>query len=250
MSLVHLVQLGRLAYRPALQAQHKFAQKLAEFRLKTPDNNRPRGFLLAVEHDPVYTIGLRDRRQYGGDAERLRNLGADYVETDRGGLITFHGPGQLVMYPVLDLAQFAGESGCRRDGRAGKVMGMRWYVHTLEQVVIDTLADRPLGVTAHRSPHTGVWTTDESGADRKVCAMGVHSKDLITSHGLALNCNVDLAWFNHIVPCGIPDKGVTSLTQVLDREVTAESVLPHLVRHFEKNFKCSVRTLESDHSES
>lgn len=125
MSLVQLVRLGRMAYGPALQAQRKFAQKLTDFRQDKPDNNTPRGFLLAVEHDPVYTVGLRDRRQYGGEADRLRNLGADYVETDRGGLITFHGPGQLVVYPVLDLAQFAGESGCRREGKAGKVMGMR-----------------------------------------------------------------------------------------------------------------------------
>ena len=127
----------------------------------------------------------------------------------------------------------------------------RWYVHTLEQVVIDTLAESPFQVATHRSPHTGVWveSTAEGGLDKKVCAMGVHSKDLITSHGLALNCDVDLTWFSHIVPCGIPDKGVTSLTEVLDTRVTTDSVLPHLVRHFERNFKCSVRE-ESESKDS
>ena len=126
--MVQLVKLGRLAYKPALEAQHKYAQKLVRNRREkrtAEEDNRPRGFLLAVEHDPVYTVGLRDRRGYGGDADRLRNLGADYIETNRGGLITFHGPGQLVVYPVLDLALFAGESGCKQSNKAGKVMGMR-----------------------------------------------------------------------------------------------------------------------------
>lgn len=241
---VQLVQLGRLAYSPALGVQHKFVQKLHEFRQSTQEADTPQGFLLAVEHEPVYTVGLRDRRGYRDQQDRLRSLGADYVETDRGGLITFHGPGQMVIYPILDLTRFIGQ-GCQTT-KAGRVMGMRWYVHTLEQSVMDTLAE--FQVETHRSPHTGVWTQIKGklSEERKICAMGVHSKDRITSHGLALNCDVDLAWFNHIVPCGIQGKGVTSLTQILNRQVTIQSVLPYFIRQFEKNFKCSVRTQETD----
>merc|ERR1719357_1142366 len=110
----------------------------------------------------------------------------------------------------------------RRHLKQLRVMGMRWYVHTLEQTVMDTL-HAAYGLKTHRSPHTGVWTTSggqDENEEKKICAMGVHNSDLVTSHGLALNCNIDLAWFDHIVPCGIEGKGVTSLTQELGRVTT------------------------------
>merc|ERR1711944_303214 len=113
-------------------------------------------------------------------------------------------------------------------------MGMRWYVDTLEQTVIDLLKEK-YSLEAHRSPHTGVWLgNEEKGDERKICAMGVHNSDLVTSHGLALNCNTDLAWFNHIVPCGITDvgTGVTSLTKELAVPVTIEDVEDKLLDHF------------------
>ena len=117
-------------------------------------------------------------------------------------------------------------------------MGMRWYVRTLEQTVIETLAAAEFNLAGFRSPHTGVWvnSTNPGMGECKICAMGVHNSDLVTSHGLALNCNVNLDWFGHIVPCGIPDKGVTSLSSELNKNITVQDVEPILIENFEKNF--------------
>ena len=117
-------------------------------------------------------------------------------------------------------------------------MGMRWYIKTLEQTVIDTLRSS-YGLESHRSPHTGVWVGEEE-EERKICAIGVHNSDLVTSHGIALNCNNDLEWFEHIVPCGIQGKGVTSLSVELGRTVSAEDAADEFVKQFERNFKCQV----------
>lgn len=269
--LIKLVQLGRMAYRPALAQQHKYVEMLSK-RSGTEEANAS-GYLLAVEHDPVYTVGMRARKDYRNQADTLTSrTGAEYVETDRGGLITFHGPGQMVIYPILDLKRFitadpdAAKVGCKT--KQGRVVGMRWYVHTLEQTVMDTLGDPAFGIPTHRSPHTGVWTsmntlhgsssTSLSNAsdscstphldaqEKKICAMGVHSSNLVTSHGLALNCNIDLDWFGHIVPCGIPDRGVTSISKVLDEEITIQTVLPHFIRHFQDKFQCSVQVDDTE----
>merc|ERR1712126_489459 len=125
---------------------------------------------------------------------------------------TFHGPGQLVVYPILNLRNFAPKAATRKS-----LLGMKWYINTLEQLIIHLCQDYE--VQANRSPHTGVWV-----GNNKICAMGVHNSNMVTSHGLALNCNTDLGWFNHIVPCGIQGAGVTSLTKELkkDKEVTVE----------------------------
>jgi len=263
--LIKLVQLGRMAYRPALAQQHKYVEKLS--KRGGYEEAEAAGYLLAVEHDPVYTVGMRARKDYRSQADTLTTrTGAEYVETDRGGLITFHGPGQMVIYPILDLKRFitndpeAAKVGCKT--KQGRVVGMRWYVHTLEQTVMDTLGDPAFGIPTHRSPHTGVWTSmtplqgsssststsNESDStphldaqEKKICAMGVHNSNLVTSHGLALNCNIDLDWFGHIVPCGIPDRGVTSISKVLGKEVTTQTVLPHFIRHFQDKFQCSIQ---------
>jgi len=265
MSIVQLVKLGqRVKYLPSLKIQQHYVDKVKNERLSRAscDGGRSRetsdggtvhgGYLLVVEHSPVYTVGIRDRKLYAEEAEKVRGLGADFVQTNRGGLITFHGPGQLVAYPILDLRHFFGKAaGEGQRSKQLRVMGMRWYVETLEQTVMDTLSSA-YDLATHRSPHTGVWTTSSvatSGGcgekveeEQKICAMGVHNSDLVTSHGLALNCDIDLSWFTHIVPCGIQDKGVTSLTQQLGKTITVEQALPHLIRHFEENFSCKVIT--------
>ena len=219
-----LVNLGRMSYSAALKVQ---CSAVAEIKAKRSANK-----LLIVEHDPVYTTGVRSDGYGAEEEKRLRELGADFVRSNRGGLITFHGPGQLVAYPILNLAEFFPVATARKA-----ILGVKWYVERLEQTVIDTCGE--LGVEAVRSPpHPGVWVPGVP--ERKVCALGVHSSNLVTSHGLALNCDVDLGWFGHIVPCGIKDRGVTSLTQQLGRKVTTEEVLPILVRCFEKSFECNV----------
>lgn len=224
---VKLIHLGRMRYLPALKFQESMVN-----RLQAGEDNH---FLILVEHDPVYTIGIR-RNEYGPDVvESLRKLGADFVTTNRGGLITFHGPGQLVAYPILNLNKLVGKRCQFKNQREKCLVGMRWYVHTLEQTVIDCLSNG-FGLSAIRSPHTGVWV-----GDNKICAMGVHNSNLITSHGLALNCNIDLTWFQHITPCGIRDKGVTSLSQELKENIEVKFAQKTLVEHFERNFECDVK---------
>ena len=231
--VVSVLNLGRQSYRSALSVQnHLVARVQSNARSSLESGNT----LILVEHPPVYTTGMRSSSYGQAEEERLVRLGAEFVRTNRGGLITFHGPGQLVCYPILNLRDFAPETARRKA-----LLGMKWYVHTLEQLVIDLLAS--LGVTGVRSPHTGVWV-----GQNKICAMGVHNSDLVTSHGLALNCDTDLAWFGHIVPCGITDigTGVTSLTKELGKPVTIGDVEDKLMDHFSKSFSCEIRPFCSE----
>ena len=165
-------------------------------------------------------------------------MGAEFVRSNRGGLITFHGPGQLVAYPILDLRQFVNLKQADKRSKRLHLLGMKWYVNTLEEVVIQTLK-KGFNIEAFRSPHTGVWVQHRE-QEKKICAMGIHSKDLVTCHGLALNYDIDLSWYHHIVPCGIEDKGVTSLSQHLQRPVSVQDVEPHLLKQFEECFGCQI----------
>ncbi|EDV29600.1 uncharacterized protein TRIADDRAFT_19748 [Trichoplax adhaerens] len=186
--------------------------------------------LLICQHDPVYTIGVR-QDGFDEEVQRLKklNLNCEYYKTSRGGLITFHGPGQLVCYPIINLAHFT--------------KSLRWYIHQLEKCLIATC--NRFNVTAKTTEHTGVWVHDE-----KIAAIGIHSSRWITLHGIALNCNVDLSWFDHIVPCGIHGKGVTSLTAICDREVTVDEAIEPFVESFCDEFDCRVVNRTIDYSAS
>lgn len=208
--------LGRMSYGDALKKQTLVATRVKELM---NNDKSPLGVLLLVEHNPVYTIGLRTKLYSLQDQEKLLRLGAEFYKTDRGGLITFHGPGQLVVYPILNLKQFR--------------PSVKWYVSTIEQVVIDLC--KHFGVVAGTSPHTGVWVND-----RKICAIGIHGSRYVTTHGFAFNCNIDLEWFSHIVPCGVEGKGVTSLSRELHKTVTSQDVTPRLLKCFSEHFNCDV----------
>ena|SRR2546423_5001509 len=190
-------RLGTVPYEPTWELQDELAQQRRERRI----GDR----LLLLEHFPVYTIGR------GGDAtnliaspQRLRELGATFLRVDRGGDITFHGPGQLVAYPIVEL----------RDP-----LDLRRYVRTLEAAIIATAAR--FGVRAERLDGlTGVWVQES----RKLAAIGVRVRRGVTTHGLALNVNTDLRWFAEMVPCGIRDKDVTSLARELGRPLEMEAV--------------------------
>lgn len=204
---------GRLPYGVGLQLQKTLLAHHHE-RLREPANT-----LVLLEHEPVYTVGIRNKGYTEEDERKLRSLGAEFWRTDRGGLITFHGPGQLVAYPVLDLKQFR--------------TSLRWYVNQIERMVIRVCAE--LGIKGETSPDTGVWVDD-----RKICAIGVHGSRYVTTHGLALNCNTDLRWFDHIVPCGIVGKSVTSVSKELQMDVTVADVLPILKNAFGDQFECEL----------
>jgi lipoyl(octanoyl) transferase len=168
--------------------------------------------ILFLEHPPVITLGRNAREEHLlTPSVTLQELGIDLVESDRGGDVTFHGPGQLVGYPILDLSLI------RKD--------VVWYVRTLEEAIIRTA--REFGLPAERrSGLTGVWV---NGA--KVAAIGVHLSRWVTSHGFALNLETDLRFFRHIVPCGIAGAPITSLRECLGRPVDRRAVEQRLTRH-------------------
>ena len=183
--------------------------------------------LLFVEHPPVYTLGKSGHMENVLlDDAAMEEKGASFFRTNRGGDITFHGPGQLVGYPILDLERFRTDLG--------------WYLRSLEEVGIRVLAD--YGIAGDRSPgETGIWIDPGTkGRERKICAMGVRCSRWITMHGFALNVNTDLSWFGNIVPCGIADKQVTSLEKELGRAVDAEEVKTRWKSRFEEVFDARI----------
>jgi len=210
---VRVIEAGRIPYHQALDWQRGLAQARIDGRLEED-------LLLLLEHPPVVTLG---RTAPGGGAHVLRPEGVDVVEVERGGDVTFHGPGQLVGYPILDLRG----PPYRQD--------LHWYLRTLEETLIAALAE--LGIPAERrTGYTGVWT---GGGRRKIASIGVHVKQWITWHGFALNVTTDLSEFERIVPCGIEGVEMTSI----EREATApvaEDLWAHaldaVVRGFEDAF--------------
>lgn len=191
--------LGRLSYREAWDVQHDVHAGVAEGRTAPT--------LLLVEHEPVITFGRKGGREHLlAPEEELRARGFDLVEVERGGDVTYHGPGQLVGYPILPI------------GRR-----VRDYLRRLESAVVDLCAE--FGVDAAGSPgYAGVWVGDE-----KVCAIGVAIKRRVSFHGFALNVATDLSHFGTIVPCGLEGKGVTSLTALTGRAVSLDEVTARLV---------------------
>jgi lipoyl(octanoyl) transferase len=180
-------------------------------------------FLLFCEHPHVYTIGKSGNNEnLLINEQQLKDKGASVYKTNRGGDITYHGPGQIVGYPILDLEDFS--------------LGIRSYIEKLEQAIIDSLAD--YGIKGERlDGATGVWIdTDKPGKTRKICAMGVRASRHVTMHGFAFNVNTDLNYFGYINPCGFTDKGVTSLQKELGQEIDIEEVKNNIRSHIAKNF--------------
>ncbi len=179
-----------------------------------------KNYLLFVEHPPVYTLGKSGHKENVLMNEtELKENSIDFFHINRGGDITFHGPQQLVGYPILDLAKFKTDLG--------------WYLRSLEEVIILTMAE--YGLKGDRSKgETGVWMDPGiKGKERKICAMGIKCSRWITMHGFAFNVNPDLSYFNHIIPCGIPDKQVTSLERELGRKVDMDEVKERVKMNFE-----------------
>ncbi len=179
--------------------------------------NKINDTLILLEHKHVYTLGKIAKQEHLlFPAELLKNQNIDIFEIDRGGDITYHGPGQIVGYPIIHLSDW------KED--------IHLYLRELEEVIIKTLQE--FGITSNRlSGLTGVWIGDE-----KICAIGIKVSKWVTMHGFAFNVNTDLSYFNKIIPCGIRDKGVTSLQKVLFREINIEEVKEVLLKNFIKIF--------------
>ena len=215
---VQVIDLGRVEYTRAWEIQTEYFQSILDVKKRNrelPDDAQveTRNYLLLCEHPAVVTLGKSgDQKNLLATPDELRARGATYVHTNRGGDITFHGPGQLVVYPVIDLENFFTD--------------INRYMRSLEEAVIRTLRRHTL--EGSRIPGlTGVWISD-SGPARKICAMGVKTSRWVTMHGLALNANVDLAYFDLIVPCGIGEKEVTSMKKERGREIDMEQLKKQL----------------------
>lgn len=210
------INLGLIDYKDAWDYQTDLFEKVLGIKKQNralPDNQQhlTENFLVFCQHPHVYTLGKSGKEDnLLVKADQLNSIGATYYHINRGGDITYHGPGQIVGYPIIDLENFFTD--------------IHKYMRLLEEAVIETIAE--FGVNGGRIPGlTGVWIDhDEKETARKICALGVKTSRWVTMHGFALNVNTDLNYFSHIVPCGIDDKEVTSLQKELGRTVDLSAV--------------------------
>lgn len=198
----HFEDLGLRPYRSVWELQEKTLQEVKEAKA---EGKTGRNRLFFVQHLPVFTIGKSGKdANMLASAALLQSRQAEFIHVDRGGDVTFHGPGQLVGYPVFNLEEFS--------------LGVKAYVDRLEEVVIRSLAR--YGIEAERlAGATGVWIEAHTPGARKICAIGVRCSRYVTMHGFALNVNTDLSYFSLINPCGFVDKGVTSMAKELGGEI-------------------------------
>ena len=226
---VEVIDLGRQSYKPTWDLQEQQLQKIVDLKksnrtaqVAVPTPN----YFYWVEHPPVITLGKSGLPKHLLiNEQELARKGIAFFTTNRGGDITFHGPGQLVGYPILDLENFFTD--------------IHKYLRLLEEAIILTLKE--YGLSAERSEgETGVWLEAGTPFARKICAMGVKASRWVTMHGLALNVNTDLSYFDYIVPCGIQGKAVTSLAAELKREIPLEEVKAKILNHFSALFEAEL----------
>ena len=222
MTTVHYQDLGLIDYQQCWDYQEvlfkgTIDRKISNRKVDPEAAVTTESYLLFLEHPHVYTLGKSgDPKNLLADEEKLKAIQASYYPINRGGDITYHGPGQLVGYPILDLDHFFTD--------------IHRYLRELEEAVILTLAE--YGIEAGRYPgYTGVWLDAETEQARKICAMGVRCSRWVTMHGFAFNVNTDLSYFKHIVPCGIDDKDVTSIERELGRKVPMQEVKDKMKHH-------------------
>ena len=222
--------LGKFNYSDCFEYQKKIQNEIIQIKL---DNRNKRikkitpNYLLFVEHDHVYTLGN------SGNSENLlfnenilKQKGIEFYKTNRGGDITYHGPGQLVCYPIIDMENFYTD--------------IHRYLRDLEEIIINTL--NVLGITASgNSNETGVWIDVGKLNERKICAMGIKVSRWVTMHGLALNVNTNLSFFEGIIPCGISNKGVTSISNELNKEVKMDLVQKIFIEKFLDQFNATTK---------
>ena len=229
---VKFEELGLKNYMDAFEYQQSLMDKIIEIKTKNRDlpeeaeHEITPNYLLFVEHPHVYTLGKSgDEHNMLANEDKLKEINATFVKTNRGGDITYHGFGQIVGYPILDLDNFKSD--------------IHLYMRNLEEVIIRVIAE--YGLKGERSVgETGVWLDVGKPYARKICALGVKTSKWVTMHGFALNVNTDLRYFEYIIPCGIKDKAVTSLKRELEREVNVEEVKEKIKKHFQDVFEAEL----------
>jgi len=227
---VELQDLGLKDYKATWEFQEELFKRIVDAKIKNrreDANLETHNYFLFVEHPHVYTLGKSgDMSNLLLNEEQLKAKGAAFYKVNRGGDITYHGPGQIVGYPILDLDNFFTD--------------IHKYLRFLEEVIILTLAE--YGLKAERSNgETGVWLDVDTPFARKICAMGVRASRWVTMHGFALNVNADLGYFDHMIPCGIRGKAVTSLNVELGKkEIDVAEVKEKLLKHFTTLFEAKL----------
>lgn len=223
--------LGHKDYKETWDYQESLFEEIVELKRKNRAENTDLptpNYFLFVEHPHVYTLGKSGHMEnLLIDEAALAKKGASFYKINRGGDITYHGPGQIVGYPIIDLENFFTD--------------IHKYLRSLEEVIIRTLAD--YGIKGERSEgETGVWLDVGTPFARKICAMGVRASRWVTMHGFALNVNTDLGYFDNIIPCGIRGKAVTSLNVELSKEkINTEEVKRYILKHFGEIFGVSIK---------
>lgn len=220
------MDLGTMGYQKAWDLQEELLQE--NLRLKKEGSKETKHHLLLVEHPPVYTLGKSGKEEHVLISEEERQKRQiEFFRINRGGDITFHGPGQIVGYPILDLEKYYTDIGL--------------YLRNLEEVIIRVMTEYGLEGTRSKG-ETGVWLDPEiPGKERKICAMGVRCSRWITMHGFAFNVNTDLSYFNHIIPCGIQNKQVTSLEKELGHKMNFREVQDKLITKFAEVFQADMQ---------
>jgi lipoyl(octanoyl) transferase len=228
MKQIQLLDLGNKDYKATWEYQEELFKRIVDLKILNRNSTASiptPNFFLYVTHPHVYTLGKSgDLSNLLLSEKQLLEKGATFYKINRGGDITYHGPGQIVGYPILDLENFFTD--------------IHKYLRFLEEAIILTLAE--YGLKTERSPgETGVWFDVGTPFARKICAMGVRASRWVTMHGFALNVNADLGYFDNIIPCGIRGKAVTSMHVELGREVNEDEVKEKILKHFSELFESS-----------
>lgn len=226
MKQVTLKNLGTIPYKDAWDIQEELLKSAISKKVNSNKSEEVENTLLICQHPHVYTLGKSGHSEnLLFRQEELEENGIEFYVTNRGGDITYHGPGQLVAYPILDLEKFGSS--------------IHLYLRNLEEVVIQTLFE--YGIQGERlKGYTGVWIEPETSRARKICAIGVRCSRWVTIHGLAFNVNTDLSYFKNIVPCGITDKGVTSINIELNRKVEESQLNEVFIQKFKEVFNVQI----------
>lgn len=223
--------LGTQQYQSVWEYQEQLMKNIIDIKTenrKSSDTSKIEtpNYFLFVEHPHVYTLGKSgDEENMLINQHKLKEINAEFVKTNRGGDITYHGFGQIVGYPILDLENFFTD--------------IHLYIRNLEEVIIRTMSE--YGLKGERSEgETGVWLDVGKPFARKICAIGVRASRWVTMHGFAFNINTDMKYFEYIIPCGIKDKQVTSLKRELEKEIALEEVKEKIKKHFQEVFQCEL----------
>ncbi|MDC1034676.1 lipoyl(octanoyl) transferase LipB [Flavobacteriaceae bacterium] len=224
-----LRDIGKSSFSDAWEYQEDIFKKIIDQKIKNRSNENKmetNNFLIITEHDPVYTIGKSGNiSNLLLNDDEMKTQGIEFYKINRGGDITYHGPGQIMGYPIIDLDNFFTD--------------INLYLRKLEEVIINTLKSYDLeGFTI--KGETGVWVKENNGLSKKVCAFGIRASRWVTMHGFSFNVNPELNYFKNIIPCGITDKGVTSVSELKNRNIEMNEIKQILYKNFAESFSAKL----------